>query len=365
MSATDRKVYYIDVIEGCNLRCPSCPVGNMRGAPRPKGRMSLELFERILDKIARETPNVQYVGLFSWSEPLLHPEIGRMVAAVKQRGFPCWISANLNRIDHLESVIEAGVDNLRISLSGFYQEVYSQTHEGGDIETVKANMRRLRELMDKHHATTKVLVAYHKYRHNMGRDYDAMCALADELGFLMDPTWAFFMPLDKLLDEVEGRLPEKDQKLLKLLAISPAEQRAIYAGTKPSDCALRADQMSINADGTVALCCAVFDKKNTIAQSFLDVSYEELQGRKYSHATCDKCMSHELHKVVTSANLDAVDRIGWRNVGRPLPWHVELRSVVTRHMRMAVYEARMRLHHNATWHAIKSKLAPRALPPRD
>jgi MoaA/NifB/PqqE/SkfB family radical SAM enzyme len=288
-----------------------------------------------------------------------------MVAAVKRRGFPCWISANLNRIDNLESVLEAGLDNLRISLSGFYQETYGQTHEGGDIETVKANMRRVRELVNKHHARTKVLVAYHRYRHNMGRDYEQMTALADELGFIMDPVWAFLMPLDKLFDEREGRLNEKDQKLVKLLAVSPAEQRAIYAGTRPSDCSLRSGQMSINADGTVALCCAVFDKKNNIADSFLDVSYEELQQRKYTHPTCEKCMSHELHKVMSSVDLDSVDRVAWRNLGRPLPWHVELRSVVSRHMRIAMYEARMRLEHNGTWHALKSKLAPKALPPRD
>jgi MoaA/NifB/PqqE/SkfB family radical SAM enzyme len=365
MSATDRKIYTIDVIEGCNLRCPSCPVGNMRGAPRPKGRMALDMFERILDKIERETPNVQFIGLFSWSEPLLHPEIERFVSACKRRGFPCYLSANLNRIDKLESVIEAGLDNLRISLSGFYQETYEQTHEGGNIETVKTNMRRLRELMDKHHSKTTVQVAYHRYRHNMGRDYDEMCALVAELGFQMDPTWAYLMPLDKLFDQQEGRLTEKDQKLVRLLAISPDEQKRIYAGGKHTDCSLRAQQTAINADGSVALCCTVFDKKNTIAESFLDVPYEELQRRKYAHTTCDKCMSHDFHKVVTMADPDALDSVGWRNLGRPIPWHVELRKVAIRRVRTAVNEARLTWRHNGVWHALKAKLAQKALPPRD
>src|ERR1043166_6885526 len=81
--------YNIDVIEGCNLRCPSCPVGNSREAQRPHGRMSVEMFDAIMDKVKRETPNVQYIGLFSWTEPLLHPELSRIVSSVKAHGFSC------------------------------------------------------------------------------------------------------------------------------------------------------------------------------------------------------------------------------------------------------------------------------------
>ena len=47
-------VYAIDVVGTCNLRCPTCPVGNFTAADRPKGFMEPELFERILDKIVAE-----------------------------------------------------------------------------------------------------------------------------------------------------------------------------------------------------------------------------------------------------------------------------------------------------------------------
>ncbi len=350
------KVYFIDVIEGCNLRCPSCPVGNMRGTLRPKGRMSIELFNRILDKIKLETPEVQFIGLFSWSEPLLHPEIGELVRSVKRHDFPCYLSANLNRTDNLESVIQAGVDSLRVSLSGFYQDTYSQTHEGGDIETVKRNMRELRALIDKHQSKTKVFIAYHRYRHNMGRDYDEMCRFADELGFVMDPTWAYLMPLEKLFIELDGKLSEKDRKVVDLFAISPTEQRRIYAGSRPSDCSLRRDQMAINADGSVSLCCAVYDKQNYIADQFLDIPYAELQRRKYSSTICERCMSNDLHKVVTMEDPEALDAIGWRNLGRPIPWHVQIQTKMMRRMRRTVQRARIQLQANGTWRALTSRV---------
>jgi len=49
-------VYTIDIVGTCNLRCPTCPVGNSPAAERPKGFMPVDVFERILGKISRESP---------------------------------------------------------------------------------------------------------------------------------------------------------------------------------------------------------------------------------------------------------------------------------------------------------------------
>ena len=66
--------FYIDVFGFCNLRCPSCPVGNWSDDPAVfhHGLMSKELLGAILDKAMREC-RVRSVGLFNWTEPLLHP----------------------------------------------------------------------------------------------------------------------------------------------------------------------------------------------------------------------------------------------------------------------------------------------------
>lgn len=62
---------YIDVSGNCNLRCRSCQVANHRVESFPywnRGNMSLELFERILDKIQRELPECPGVFLFNTLE---------------------------------------------------------------------------------------------------------------------------------------------------------------------------------------------------------------------------------------------------------------------------------------------------------
>src|SRR5580704_9218285 len=41
------KLLLVDIVGGCNLRCPSCPVGNMP-ATNPAGLMDMNLFASII-----------------------------------------------------------------------------------------------------------------------------------------------------------------------------------------------------------------------------------------------------------------------------------------------------------------------------
>jgi pyruvate-formate lyase-activating enzyme len=72
-----------------------------------------------------------------------------MIRFLKQNGLYVMISSNLSIKKNLEEVIRAEPDEIKISLSGFTQEVYSRTHVKGNIELVKQNMILIRDLMDK------------------------------------------------------------------------------------------------------------------------------------------------------------------------------------------------------------------------
>ena len=41
---------YIDVVDSCNLTCPSCPCGNSKGYARRSGLMTKALLDEILAK---------------------------------------------------------------------------------------------------------------------------------------------------------------------------------------------------------------------------------------------------------------------------------------------------------------------------
>lgn len=300
--------YLIDVTGTCNLTCPSCPVGNSQDTDRPKGFMDVKLFNEIIEKIVKDMPP-GYIYLFNWGEPFLHPELPAFVQTVKKHGMRCRLSSNFNAVNNLEEVLRENPDYLRISLSGYYQHTYSQTHKGGNVNVVKSNMLDLRMLLNKLNSPLHVAVAYHRYIHNVGEETLKVIELCKMLNFNLEAVWAYLMPLEKLLAYYEGTLPEKDMKLVNLLAIRPEEAKQVSMKYKYPDCPLRATQMAINFDGSVALCCAVYDQKYNIAQNFLNKSFAELQAAKYSHPMCSICMSHAAHTTILFGGIHELNAI--------------------------------------------------------
>jgi len=121
---------HIDIVGTCNLRCPSCPVGNTGvSATSPSKKMQLSLLSSILDKADRELGQYS-VGFFNWTEPLLHPDLPELCREVVRRGKYLALSSNLNiRRDYEEFI--PFVNELCISLSGATQKTYEKTHRGG------------------------------------------------------------------------------------------------------------------------------------------------------------------------------------------------------------------------------------------
>lgn len=293
-------VYAIDVVGTCNLRCPTCPVGNFGAADRPKGFMPVALFERILDKIVAErvAPRPQ-VWLFNWGEPLLHPELPALVTAVKQRGLPCHLSTNLNVHRGLRELARANPDEIKISLSGFTPERYALTHARGRLRLVKANMHLLRHWLDEEGASTRVWVGHHLYRGGE-QEVPAVKALCDELGFAHVPIAAFYQPLERLVELLEGG--PSDPVLAEL--IEPPQvylPRIRRSRSSAHDCELRFNQTVINHDGSVALCCSVYDKPNMLGLDFLHTPHAEIEAARYRHPFCATCMKHGLSYTVRDA----------------------------------------------------------------
>jgi MoaA/NifB/PqqE/SkfB family radical SAM enzyme len=296
----DTFVYHIDIVGTCNLGCASCPVGNTPAGSadrgdQPKGFMSFERFEAILAKIRRESPvSRPVIALYNWGEPLLHPDVGRIIRLVRSHGLYCAVSTNLNQERFLEDAVLAEPSNIKISVSGFTQRIYGRTHTRGNIERVKANMRRLRQLMDLHNKRIDVFVGYHDYLGNDGAELGAMEALVAELGFGLRHKIARLAPLEKVLPLAgpdQAPVPA-DSALYDLLLVKPSEWSAIAAADGvDTACVMREQEMAINFDGSVGLCCNVFDYANNVAPDFLSICHAELQTLKSRHATCGPCMA--------------------------------------------------------------------------
>lgn len=295
---SSRYVYAIDIVGGCNLRCPTCPVANQSNMP--KGLMQLDLFKNILNKIKKESqPPYPDIWLFNWTEPLLHPDIHLFVRAVKQAGLTCFLSTNLNIGERLEAVIAENPEQLKVSLSSFKQNIYGKTHARGNIERVKKNLVELARLIEKHQASTQVFIGHHLYR-NTVEEQAEIAHFAHQLKFGYAPSPAILAPIEEVMKLIAtGKsepLGELRQQFLQDPVDIPKALAAKRSGTK--DCELRFNMTTLQYDGQVNLCCGTTQKIAATPTYFMEKSFEELEALKYNNPFCKKCMSLNLHLTI-------------------------------------------------------------------
>ena len=269
--------------------------------------MPLDRFRRTLDWVdgwIDRNPAEVMVCLYSWGEPFIHSALPELIAEVKLRGYVAAISSNLNHVRNLDEVLRAGVDEITVSLSGFSQPVYGQSHVGGDIETVKRHMADLSEALDRTGSAARVFVHYITYRHNAGADeFSAMAAYCEDLRFEFVPSLAFFAPVEKLVEMAEGRVSPQDAPILSQLLVPVDEQFRIAADAQAnSPCSLIEERIDIDVDGALKLCCSSYDRRFNVAPAFDGLDVEEVNRRRRSSALCATCKSRGIDRIFTRAD---------------------------------------------------------------
>jgi hypothetical protein len=264
--------------------------------------MQLSMYQAILKKIALEHEGEEvFIDLYNWGESPIHPELPKFISATRSAGYGCGISSNFNAVVDMKGMVKANPSYIRISLSGASNDIYQQTHRGGNVFEVKANMYRLRAMLDRYKSEIPVQVGYHVYNHNAGEEYDKMAELCGELGFLFSPAVGILQPLEKALSAISSGTDKSDAAVVDLMIVKPREWKTILQSVRNAntDCIHRRARTTINYDGSVPLCCYTYSAENRISTSFLDTARTELERRKYEAATCGKCASHNLDLMIT------------------------------------------------------------------
>jgi MoaA/NifB/PqqE/SkfB family radical SAM enzyme len=290
--------YTIDILGSCNLKCPSCPHSIIE-TEVPKGSMTIETFKSVFDKIITDTPSISHISLYSWGEPFLHPHLDKIIDYVHEKNVAVALSSNLSIKfgDRIEKIIKSNPDYLKVSLSGFYPEAYNNTHAGGDINLVKRNLILIRNLLDKYKSTTLIDINYHLYKDNSGENIKQMEKFAEDLGFIISKTYALVMPLERVISHVEGN-PDFQTKQLEtnlLVTIDEGIKASSKISLPKNTCPFRENQININSDLTVPVCCVVWERdKNVVAQNFLKTNLNEINLNKKQVKLCNKCMKLNL-----------------------------------------------------------------------
>ncbi|HTZ70645.1 MAG TPA: radical SAM protein [Acetobacteraceae bacterium] len=140
---------YLEVTNRCNLLCETCP--RTFEELEPPADMSWELFTRIVD----QTENVTRAVLHGVGEPMLVRDLPRMIAYLKARGIYVLFNTNgtLLREKRFRELIDAGLDELRVSLDAADAPSYTAVRGRPFFDRIVRDVRNLRDYQDRENVT--------------------------------------------------------------------------------------------------------------------------------------------------------------------------------------------------------------------
>lgn len=140
---------HIDVTNTCNAACVTCwDHSPLLNEPRPaswkRKRMPAERFYALLDELAA-LGSVEAVVVSGMGEPLTHPDIYAMLAAVKRHKWKLTLMTNLVAAD-IDRLAPIGVDQVLVGVQGVTPATYMAFHPGWTEEHFFRMCRYLRAL---------------------------------------------------------------------------------------------------------------------------------------------------------------------------------------------------------------------------
>jgi MoaA/NifB/PqqE/SkfB family radical SAM enzyme len=136
---------YLETTNRCNLLCTTCP--RTYEELEPPADMSWELFTRIVDQV----PDLARAVLHGVGEPMLVKNLPRMVRYLKDRGVYVLFNTNGTVLGERNgrALIEAGLDELRVSLDASNAKSFRQIRGKGYFDRILRNVRAFRDLQER------------------------------------------------------------------------------------------------------------------------------------------------------------------------------------------------------------------------
>jgi len=131
----------------CNIKCIMCPRWNIGRSL--KGNMSFSLFKKVLDECAEHEPILPcQITLHYSGEPLLNPQLPRMIKYAKDKGVP-FVRLNTNGLlldeEMSKKIIYSGLDRMTVALEAT-KEIHEKTRLGSSYDLVSSNIVRFMDL---------------------------------------------------------------------------------------------------------------------------------------------------------------------------------------------------------------------------
>jgi MoaA/NifB/PqqE/SkfB family radical SAM enzyme len=171
-------ILYIETTNRCDSLCQTC-IRTFQTLEPPKD-LTLDELVRIVDQF----PRVERVILHGIGEPLLNPDLFRMIAYLKGRGTTVLFNSDAIGLTgkKREGLIENKLDELRVSLDAATPETYRAIRGVPAFPRVIENVKALVDLRRNLGANTPVISLWFTVLRNNVHELPALIRLAGDIG---------------------------------------------------------------------------------------------------------------------------------------------------------------------------------------
>ncbi len=267
----------------CNGTCRLCPTG--LGLPgREKGRMSYENFCRVIDEIKRFA---YVVDLSNWGDPLIVPDIYKMIRYAHEADLWTYVSSNLHAFhaEDAEVMVRSGLNMLNCSLHGATQETYEIYQPGKKLEPILGKIRTILDVKRRLKSRTPQVQLYFVVTRYNEHQVEQFRSLAENL----ECTASFSTASLNL------RLTEQNERAGKMEQWLPMNERWIAPWYRKNSSKKKPGGKKqklypcdwpwwgtvINWDGAVSVCCGDFDTRWEMGNIFKEPLRKIWNGGNY------------------------------------------------------------------------------------
>ncbi len=246
----------IEVTNECNLRCITC---YSHQDWRKREYMPFSVYQKVIDEIPEK--NNKSISLYNYWEPLLHPEIWKMIGYAKWSGIKNIKIATNGTILNLKKIIEivkGWLDYISISIDWTTQDVYEIFRIWWSLFNVIRNIKNLVRIKEDLQSSLIIELQFIIMRHNEWQIEDIM-KLAKELKvdllryktvLIKDKKWEYLLPSNKKYSR--------------------------YTNTSVKYCNKPKESIVVNVDGKIIPCCYITDNFIT-KYTFWNIKNENFQ----------------------------------------------------------------------------------------
>jgi len=290
----------IEIGNTCNLQCPTCPTPRQK-ILRKKELMSFSNFILTIDSIKN---SIHVVYLYYTGEPLIHPDICKMINYVHQKNLYSIISTNATLLDQkiADELLFSGLDEIILCLDGITQESFSSFRKKADFFEVMRNIGyfcKQKQRLKLKKPFIKLQVILNKLNQNEIRGIKKLsdCLKVDCLHIKSLALCEHVYSKDEIKKLADIFFP--DGKEYKDKIRYKQENHKLIINNPPSKCSLAESQFVVLVDCKISMCCYDLNGNyiygNILAEKFDDIWFNsdvkkvrELANEK-KHSLCKVC----------------------------------------------------------------------------